>query len=297
MRCELPPGRRLVIDELARQLQVSSIPVREALQLLQSEGLVTNVPHMGATVSPISQQSIDEVFTLMEGLETVATRRAAERLTPEDGAELEQVVAAMDEALAAGRHDEWADLNTRFHLAISRMAGMPMLLEMTDRVLARWDRVRRFYFNGVLVHRVELAQEEHRKLLRLIREQGPPRPGAHGAPAQPGRAPGLRGLPPGTPRAVIRPAPASCGRPAGPGPGQAVTRSPGRRGSVRMRLPVAAKIALQTAGSNGGSAGSPRPVGGLSVFRKCTSTCGRVGHAEQRVSRGSSPASPGRPRW
>ena len=174
MRCELPPGRRLVIDELARQLQVSSIPVREALQTLQSEGLVTNVPHMGATVSLISQQSIEEVFTLMEGLETVATRRAAERLTPEGALELEGLVAAMDEALRAARHDQWADLNTRFHLGISRLAGMPMLLEMTDRVLARWDRVRRFYFNGVLVHRVELAQEEHRKLLRLIREKDLP---------------------------------------------------------------------------------------------------------------------------
>jgi DNA-binding GntR family transcriptional regulator len=171
MRCELPPGRRLVIDDLARQLQVSAIPVREALQLLQSEGLVTNVPHMGATVSPISQESIDEVFTLMEGLETVAARRTAERLTDSDGAELEQLVGAMDEALGTGRHHDWADLNTRFHLAISRMAGMPMLLEMTERVLSRWDRIRRFYFNGVLVHRVELAQDEHRKLLRYIRSK------------------------------------------------------------------------------------------------------------------------------
>jgi DNA-binding GntR family transcriptional regulator len=171
MRCELPPGRRLVIDDLARQLQVSSIPVREALQQLQSEGLVTNVPHMGATVSAISRESIDEVFTLMEGLETVATRRAAQRLTPEGAAELESLVAAMDEAARAARHDEWADLNTRFHLGISRLAGMPMLLEMTQRVLARWDRVRRFYFSGVLVHRLELAQKEHRQLLRLIRER------------------------------------------------------------------------------------------------------------------------------
>jgi DNA-binding GntR family transcriptional regulator len=126
---------------------------------------------MGATVSAISRESIDEVFTLMEGLETVATRRAAQRLTPEGAAELESLVAAMDEAARAARHDEWADLNTRFHLGISRLAGMPMLLEMTQRVLARWDRVRRFYFSGVLVHRLELAQKEHRQLLRLIRER------------------------------------------------------------------------------------------------------------------------------
>jgi DNA-binding GntR family transcriptional regulator len=169
MRCELAPGRRLLIDDLARQLDVSAIPVREALQLLQSEGLVDNVPHVGATVSPISRQSIDEVFAVMEGLELVAARTAAQRMTPGDAAPLEQLVAGMDRAQAAGRHAEWADLNSRFHLAISRLSAMPMLHEMTERVLARWDRLRRFYFNGVLVHRVEQAQREHRALLAAMR--------------------------------------------------------------------------------------------------------------------------------
>jgi DNA-binding GntR family transcriptional regulator len=169
MRCELAPGRRLLIDDLARQLDVSAIPVREALQLLQSEGLVDNVPHVGATVSAISRQSIDEVFAVMEGLELVAARSAAQRMTPADAAALEQLVAGMDRAQAAARHAEWADLNSRFHLAISRLSAMPMLHEMTERVLAHWDRVRRFYFNGVLVHRVEQAQREHRALLSAMR--------------------------------------------------------------------------------------------------------------------------------
>jgi DNA-binding GntR family transcriptional regulator len=169
MRCELAPGRRLLIDDLARQLEVSAIPVREALQLLQSEGLVDNVPHVGATVSPISRQSIDEVFAVMEGLEVVATRAAAENLSAADAAVLEQLVTDMDRAQAAGHYAEWADLNSRFHLAIARLSAMPMLQEMTERVLARWDRVRRFFFNGVLVHRVEQAQSEHRALLDAMR--------------------------------------------------------------------------------------------------------------------------------
>src|SRR5215813_15457812 len=84
IRCELVPGERLVIDDLAQRLGVSIIPVREALRLLQSEGLVVNVPHVGATVAPISHDSILEVFTVLEGLELVATRAAAERATPED---------------------------------------------------------------------------------------------------------------------------------------------------------------------------------------------------------------------
>ena len=169
MRCDLAPGQRLVIDELARRLAVSAIPVREALQMLQSEGLVQNVPHVGATVTPISRESIDEVFTVMEGLEIVASRSAARRMTGEDAEVLAGIVSAMDEAAAAGRHEEWADLNSRFHLSISRLSAMPMLHEMTERVLARWDRLRRYYFNGVLVHRVEQAQREHRELLAAMR--------------------------------------------------------------------------------------------------------------------------------
>ncbi|HXB53167.1 MAG TPA: GntR family transcriptional regulator [Vicinamibacteria bacterium] len=169
MRCDLRPGQRLVIDELARQLEVSAIPVREALHLLQSEGLVTSVPHVGATVSLISRESIDEVFAVLEGLEIVATRSATLRLTSADAATLEGITVAMDEALQTGRNEEWADLNSRFHLAISRLSAMPMLQEMTERVLDHWDRVRRFYFSGVLVRRIEQAQEEHRVLLRAMK--------------------------------------------------------------------------------------------------------------------------------
>lgn len=169
MRCDLRPGQRLVIDELARKLEVSAIPVREALHLLQSEGLVTSVPHVGATVSLISRESIDEVFAVLEGLEIVATRSATLRLTSADAAALEGITVAMDEAWQMGRNEEWADLNSRFHLAISRLSAMPMLQEMTERVLDHWDRVRRFYFSGVLVRRIEQAQEEHRALLRAMK--------------------------------------------------------------------------------------------------------------------------------
>jgi len=109
------------------------------------------------------------VFTVLEGLEIVATRSAAVRMTKEDGDELARSVAAMDHALQAGRHAEWAEINTRFHLSISRLSAMPMLQEMTERAFARWDRVRRYYLDGVFVHRIEQAQAEHREMLAAMR--------------------------------------------------------------------------------------------------------------------------------
>jgi DNA-binding GntR family transcriptional regulator len=169
MKCDLKPGERLVIDDLARRLSVSAIPVREALQILQSEGLVVTVPHVGATVAPISRESITEVFTVMEGLEMVATRTAAQRATAEEVDTLDGMVEDMDRALASRRYEQWADLNRRFHIAISRTAGMPMLQEMTERALDHWERVRRYFFSGVLVHRVDEAQREHHEFVDAIR--------------------------------------------------------------------------------------------------------------------------------
>lgn len=169
LKGDLAPGSRLVIDDLARRFAISIIPVREALRLLQSEGLVVSVAHVGATVAAISRESVAEVFTLLEGLEAVAARAAAARTTPAALDAIAAIVADMDAALAADRPQRWADLNTRFHLAISGLADMAMLQQMLRRAFDHWGRVRRFYFNGVLVHRAPRAQAEHHRMLEHLR--------------------------------------------------------------------------------------------------------------------------------
>ena len=152
LKGELAPGTRLVIDDLANRFAISIIPVREALRLLQSEGLVVSVAHVGATVAPISRESVAEVFTLLEGLEVVAARTAAGRAT---AADLDR--ARRDRRRRWTRRSmpdgpqRWAELNTRFHLAIAALSGMPMLQQMLQRAFDHWGRVRRFYFSGVLV--------------------------------------------------------------------------------------------------------------------------------------------------
>lgn len=168
-RCELKPGTRLVIDDLAQQFQMSIIPVREALRLLEAEGLVVTIAHVGGAVAPISHDSVVEVFTILEGLELAATRAAAERARESDVAGLEETLDAMDRAIASGSPGLWAELNTQFHLAIGRIAGMPMLQDMLQRAFARWDRVRRYYFSDVLIRRTRVAQAEHRELVAQIR--------------------------------------------------------------------------------------------------------------------------------
>jgi DNA-binding GntR family transcriptional regulator len=169
MHCTLAPGQRLVIEEIANQLAVSPIPVREALHLLQSERLVETVPHVGATVARISRSGIVEVFTVMEGLEIVGTRSATQRLTPQHLAQLGNLLDEMDTALRLGQLEHWADLNSQLHRTIGRITAMPMLQEMTDRVFDQWDRLRRYFFNGVLRHRTEQAQQQHHAIVEAMR--------------------------------------------------------------------------------------------------------------------------------
>jgi DNA-binding GntR family transcriptional regulator len=170
LRCELAPGQRLPTQEIANRLGVSLIPVREALQLLQSEGLVENRAHVGAAVARISGSSIAEVFTLLEGLETVATRVAARRMPPEEIDALAALLAEMDAAVEKGEHELWGELNTRLHVFIAGYAGMPTLREMTERVFDLWHRVQRCFLKEVLVQRVLQSQQEHHAILRALRE-------------------------------------------------------------------------------------------------------------------------------
>jgi DNA-binding GntR family transcriptional regulator len=121
------------------------------------------------TIAPISRQSIAEIYTILEGLESVSTRVAAQLARPEHFEELEALIAGMDVALEQGRADQWSQLNARFHLLIGRLAAMPMLEQMLQRALAEWARVSRHLFKDVLLHRANAAQREHRELVARMK--------------------------------------------------------------------------------------------------------------------------------
>jgi DNA-binding GntR family transcriptional regulator len=169
LRCEFQPGERLNIGSLAKRLGVSIVPIREAFRLLESEGFIVNVAHVGATIAPISRQSIVEIYTILEGLESVSTRVAAQLAEPRQFNELEDLITGMDDALAHERADDWSEMNSRFHLTSGRLAAMPMLEQMLQRALAEWVRVSRHLFRDVLLHRANAAQREHRELVVRMR--------------------------------------------------------------------------------------------------------------------------------
>jgi DNA-binding GntR family transcriptional regulator len=172
VQTRLQPGERLVIDDLAAQLAVSSIPVREALQLLQAERLVEQKPHVGAVVAAITPDSAREIFALLECLEQAVFRGAIEYATPGDLATLTALVERMAGAANDGR---WLELNRRFHRTIAEIARMPRALDLLDRVCDDWERLRRHRFRDVGHPDTSAAEREHRAMISALAERSAPR--------------------------------------------------------------------------------------------------------------------------
>lgn len=163
----LRPGERLVIDDLARRLGVSPIPIREALQQLQADGFVEIQPHVGATVTRIEPQLITEIFDLLEALEGISGREACKRMSPQDFAAMEATLKEMDDL--EDDLEAWSDANVRMHRFICSCAGLPLVESMLVKVLDHWRRLRSLYMNDVFAHRVSNAQREHWAMFRAMK--------------------------------------------------------------------------------------------------------------------------------
>ena len=119
------PGDRLNESQIARELNISRIPVREALSQLQEQGLVQNRERRGMFVTNISAQEVQQISSLRLILEAEALRLARARMNPVTQAELEGLVAQM-ESLDGDLLDA-AALDLKFHRALWRASGNPFL--------------------------------------------------------------------------------------------------------------------------------------------------------------------------
>lgn len=130
----LPPGTRLSVPEIARQLDVSRSPAREAIIRIQYEGLADYLPHRGAVVSRIDLNNLAEIYTIREVLEGLAARLAAENADEHQLEQLEALWSAHAEAIDAADEARRVDLDGEFHREIRAAAGSLRLVESLDRL-------------------------------------------------------------------------------------------------------------------------------------------------------------------
>jgi DNA-binding GntR family transcriptional regulator len=133
---ELAAGDTLPERLLAERLQVSRTPVREALIILQSEGLVELVPNRGAFVRTITADDLVEIYTLRGLLESHAARLASEHAKPEQLDAMEDAQIRLRRMHARGSAADQAMADLAFHTAVSEAAGSPFLATLVGQVLA-----------------------------------------------------------------------------------------------------------------------------------------------------------------
>jgi DNA-binding GntR family transcriptional regulator len=131
----LKPGQRLKEEDLARQLGISRTPIREALLMLQVEGLIVATPNRGATVRVHTPEDLEDLYALRALLEGHAARRAGPRITEEQAEQLRESCERFD---ALSPHEELRELvreNLFFHSTILDIAGSARLASMVRRVI------------------------------------------------------------------------------------------------------------------------------------------------------------------
>ena len=156
------PGQPLQEVALASWLGISRTPVREAIRRLQSEGLVESSPSRGVVVAQVSVDDVENAYLVLELLEGLAGRLAAQRLDDEGAAALRSHIHRLREAAAAADLERWAAADAEFHDAVRTIAANPKLNQTANLVYPVVERVRNIYLReGSEPERVMVATDAH----------------------------------------------------------------------------------------------------------------------------------------
>jgi DNA-binding GntR family transcriptional regulator len=159
MSLKLPPDTRVSVDSLARELGVSQTPIREALSMLEANGLVSKRHFAGYATSPrMDRAQLDELFEFRLLIEPHAARKAAEMMSDAE-------VKGLASGETAVSHDAFADMDTEFHRLIAQGAGNYLIADSLSRLHIHIHIFRSCFKREI----AEEAVHEHNVIVAAIR--------------------------------------------------------------------------------------------------------------------------------
>ncbi len=159
----LKPGDRLMEIQLANQLGVSRTPIREAIRMLEQEGLAITVPRKGAQVAKMSEKDMEDVLETREVLDSLAVTKACERMTSEELENLRNARDRFEAAVNSGDTREIAEADVAFHDVIYRASNNPKLVNILYNLREQMYRYRLEYIKDNSVY--DTLIKEHRALV------------------------------------------------------------------------------------------------------------------------------------
>jgi DNA-binding GntR family transcriptional regulator len=163
---ELTPGTWIDEQKLAEEYGISRTPLREALKVLASEGLVDLRPRRGCYVTEISRQDMDDIFPLMAMLEGRCAAEAVKRAKPADISALKNIHEQLEAAARDGRIDAFFESNQEFHKKIQELSGNRWLLSVIQdlRKVLKLSRMHSLSLEG----RLQQSLDEHRLIMAAL---------------------------------------------------------------------------------------------------------------------------------
>ncbi len=158
LRGDLKPGERLMELQLAAKLGVSRTPIREAIRMLEQEGLAVTIPRKGAEVAKMTEKDMEDVLQVREALDELAASVACEQISEEQLAVLRRTMHEFEESTKTRDLKRIAEADVRFHDIIYQATGNPRLVSMLSNLGEQMYR-----------YRVEYLKEEKNYPV-LIRE-------------------------------------------------------------------------------------------------------------------------------
>lgn len=142
LKGELKPGERLMELQLAAKLGVSRTPIREAIRMLEQEGLAVTIPRKGAEVAKMTEKDMEDVLQIRDALDELAASIACEQITKEELDDLKNTMHAFEESTQTGDLKRIAEADVRFHDIIYKATGNPKLENMLSNLREQMYRYR-----------------------------------------------------------------------------------------------------------------------------------------------------------
>ncbi|MCR5734137.1 MAG: GntR family transcriptional regulator [Lachnospiraceae bacterium] len=165
---ELSPGERLMEIHLANKLGVSRTPIREAIRMLELEGLVTMIPRKGAEVSRISADDMRDVLEVRRSLDSLAVILACDRMTALEKEKLKEAESDFEEAIKTKNATVIAKADVKFHDIILEASRNKRLMQLVNNLAQRVYRYRLEYVKDERNH--DRLISEHRQIMENIFE-------------------------------------------------------------------------------------------------------------------------------
>lgn len=167
VRGEYPPGSRIRQEEIAERFGASRVPVREALKILEADGIVTLRANAGAWVSRLSLAECEEVYQTRERVEPLLLRYSAPHLTAEQLDHLESLAERM---AATTDVEEFLRLDREFHWGTYAAADTLVLGDLVRRLWSTTQPYRRAYTRMIDAHSQRIVHDEHHMLVTALRD-------------------------------------------------------------------------------------------------------------------------------